>query len=127
MQFLIQNLLMAVLCHTFRSCQVMATEKCFHPLEYPEEYGPCWGSLNYKGLEVPRQVETERKKYYLGGILPCTADLKWVAKTIVPFEEYQSEWGKGIKLCHARAVRLACDAYGVTEKAKNEGLPYLSR
>jgi hypothetical protein len=21
----------------------MATEKCFHPLEYPEEYGPCWG------------------------------------------------------------------------------------
>jgi hypothetical protein len=69
------------------------------------------GSLNYTGLEVLRQVENEGKKYYHGGVLPCTADLKRVAKKvetlgddISPFEEYQSEWGKGIKFCHARAV-----------------------
>jgi hypothetical protein len=68
-------------------------------------------------------VETEGKKYYCGGILLCTADLKRVAKMLetlgdelVPFEEYQSEWGKGIKFCHARATQLACDAYGVMEK-----------
>ena len=87
------------------------------------------GSLNYKGLVVLRKVETEGKKYYRGGVLPCTADLKRAAKRLetigdesIPFKEFQSEWGKGIKFCHARTVRLACDAYGVTEKAKNESV-----
>jgi len=66
------------------------------------------GSLNYKGLEVLRKVETEWKKYYRGGVLPCTADLKRAAKRLetigdesIPFKEFQSEWGKGIKFCHA--------------------------
>jgi hypothetical protein len=40
---------------------------------------PPSGSLNYKGLEILREVESNGKKYYCGGILPCTADLKRVA------------------------------------------------
>ena len=53
------------------------------------------GSLNYKGLEVLRKVEIEGKKYYRGGVLPCTADLKRAAKRLetigdelIPFEEF---------------------------------------
>ncbi len=40
------------------------------------------GSLNYKGLEVLREVESNGKKYYRGGVLPCTADLKRAALKI---------------------------------------------
>jgi hypothetical protein len=41
---------------------------------------------------------------------------------LIRFQEYQSEWGKEIKFCHARAVQLACGAYCVTEKAKIESV-----
>jgi hypothetical protein len=83
------------------------------------------GSLNYTELEVLRQVETQGKKYYRGSVLPCTADIKRAATklepkadVLVPFKEYQSPWGKGIKFCEARALRVVCKSFGVLEKAK---------
>ncbi len=55
------------------------------------------GSLNYKGIEVLWQVESEGKKYYRSGIIPCTADINHASKmienkadAIVPFTEFQS-------------------------------------
>ncbi len=69
------------------------------------------GSLNYKGLEVLRELGSNGKKYYRGGVPPCTADLKRVAlkieakgKELVPFEECQSQWDKEIKFCESRAL-----------------------
>jgi hypothetical protein len=96
-------------------------EDCVSSLESPQshEYGR-W-SLKLQGLH---QVETDRKKYYRGGIIPCTATMKRATeklhakrKELAPFQEFQLEWGKGIKFCEARAVRLVCNTYGVTEKA----------
>ncbi len=72
-----------------------------------------------------RQVESKGKKYYHDGVLPCTGDLKCAAKVIenrateiVPFTEYQSVWGKGIRFCEARAVHTVIDALSLTDKAK---------
>jgi hypothetical protein len=83
------------------------------------------GSCNYKGIEVLRKLESGGKRYYRGGILPSTAELKRAAKELevlgndmVPFTEVPTTFGKSIKFCEARVLRLVCDAYQVTEKAK---------
>jgi hypothetical protein len=83
------------------------------------------GVLNFKGIEVLRQVGSEGKKYFRGGFLPCTRDLKHAAmvienraNAIVPFTEYQSVWGRGIHFCESRAVCTVFDAFSLTEKAK---------
>jgi hypothetical protein len=34
--------------------------------------------------------------------------------------EIQPQWGKGIKFCEARTVKLVFDSYGLAEKAKEE-------
>jgi hypothetical protein len=44
---------------------------------------------------------------------------------LIPFEEYQSESGKEIKLCHSIAIELACDAHYVMENAKNQSMAVL--
>ncbi len=71
-------------------------------------------------------METGGKRYAHGSVLPSTAELKRAEKAlelkadeIVPFKEIQTKWGKGIKFCEARTLRLACDTYGITEKAKH--------
>jgi hypothetical protein len=85
------------------------------------------GSLNYKEMEVLRQVEGEGKKCYHDGVIPCTANIKCTSKTvenkaneIVPFMEFQSERGKGIRFSEARAICTVFDAFALTEKAKRQ-------
>jgi hypothetical protein len=55
------------------------------------------GSLSYNGIEVLREVESEGKKFYCFGVIPCTAYIKHASKIIenkaneiVPFMEFQS-------------------------------------
>jgi hypothetical protein len=62
-------------------------------------------------------------------VLPSTADLKRAAKQLeakaaelVPFKEVQTQRGKSIQFCEARTLRLACDMYGIKEKAKRTGV-----
>jgi hypothetical protein len=87
------------------------------------------GSCNYKGIEVLRSLETGGKCYYKSSVIPSTADIKRSARLlekkgeeVVPFQEIQTQWGKSIKFCEARTLRFACDAYGVTEKAKRSSI-----
>jgi hypothetical protein len=44
------------------------------------------------------------------------------AKKIVHFTEYQSVWGKGIHFYEARAVCTVCDAFSLTDKAKEQSI-----
>jgi hypothetical protein len=85
------------------------------------------GTLNYNGLTVLRRVESKGKRFYRGGIIPSTACLQRAAKVlekeadkICPFKEINTKWGKGIQFCEARMLKLVCDSFGVTEKAKQE-------
>jgi GTP-sensing pleiotropic transcriptional regulator CodY len=87
------------------------------------------GSCNYKGIEVIHSLETGGKCYYRGSVLPSTASLKRAAKQLeakaaelVPFKEVQTQWEKSIQFCEARTLHLACDMYGITEKAKCTGV-----
>jgi hypothetical protein len=87
------------------------------------------GSCNYKGIEVLRSLESGGKRYCHGSVLPSTAEIKRAAKELenkaqqlVPFKEVQTQWGKSIQFCEARVVRLACDMYGITEKAKRQAI-----
>jgi hypothetical protein len=83
------------------------------------------GSCNYKEIEVLRSLETGGKRYFRGSVLPSTAEIKRAAKKLeskadelVPFQEVQTKWGKSIKFCEARTLRLACDMYEISDKAK---------
>ena len=40
------------------------------------------GTLNYKGIEILREVETGKQKYFCGSILPCSATLKRCVKLL---------------------------------------------
>jgi hypothetical protein len=87
------------------------------------------GSSNYKRIEVIRGLETGGKCYNRGSVLPSTAEIKRAGKELemeadelVPFKEVQTKWGKSIQFCEARTLHLACDMYGITEKAKRTGV-----
>ncbi len=85
------------------------------------------GTLNYEGINVLRNVEAKGKRYYRGSVLPSPTCLKRAAKIverkaddICPIEEIQTQWGKGLKFCEARTVKLVSDSFDLTEKAKKE-------
>jgi hypothetical protein len=79
------------------------------------------GSCNYKGVEVLQQLETGGKCFVHGSELEKKAD------EIVPYKEIQTKWGKGIKFCEARTLRLACNTYGITEKSKCSPMQFLNQ
>jgi hypothetical protein len=87
------------------------------------------GTLNYEGINVLRNVESKGKRYYRGSVLPSPACLKRVAKVvereadvICPIQEIQTQWGKGLKFCEARTVKLVFDSFRLTEKAKRDSV-----
>jgi len=99
----------------------------FTPQAILKEMDLSGGTLNYQGLDVLRSVETKGKRYYRGSVLPSPACLKRAAKVVerkadevCPMEEFETQWGKGIKLCEARTVKLVLDSFGLAEKAKSE-------
>ena len=84
------------------------------------------GGLCYAGIAILHGCETGGVKYFRGSILPCMADLQWVAKiveayahSLIPFTlGYLPSGGEFIERPPGSTVKLALKAYGLDEIAK---------
>ena len=83
------------------------------------------GALNYKGIEILREVETAKKKYFRGSILPCSATLKRCAKSVemmgqVLFPYTIGHLANGVEFLqfdYDKTVSTLLERYGLNEKA----------
>jgi hypothetical protein len=84
-------------------------------------------SLNYTGISILRSLETDKKKYFHGSMLPSTAELQrcaavveWYGNTVTPFTIGLASSGTGERISFnpADVLRVCVVANGLESAAK---------
>jgi len=122
-------------CHGVASEEIMKEakqwlrQKVFTPVEILRQMDLRGGTLNYKGLKVLNDFEAAAYKgearQIRDRVLPTPACLQKVAQILERkgdrlclYEIIHTDFGEGVEFDYGKATRLAINAFGLEEQAK---------
>jgi hypothetical protein len=114
-----------------RKAKEVFRESIFCPFKILREMDARGGVLSYEGLEVLRVVETQGKKRFRQGLIPCSATMKRAASVVefwakdkLPYTVSSIDCGEMVVFNADKVLELAVKALGLAEAAKTRSVRF---